>query len=125
MRHYRVEDIEQIEVLPESFDFDEGFDIAAHAVRAFGSFVNDAEFGEVVWRFTPQAAPHARRFLFHPTQEVEIQSDGGLLVRFRASGYLEMCWASLCVGRSGRGAPAAALREMVQGYRRSEFPALP
>lgn len=125
MHHYRVEDIEKIEVLTESFAFDEGFDIAAHADRAFGSFVNDAEFGEVVWRFTARAAPHARRFLFHPTQEVEVERDGSLLVRFRASGLLEMCWHLYAWGDQVEVLQPAALREMVHSYRRSDFQALP
>lgn len=125
MRHYRVEDIEQIEVLDESFSFDEGFDIEAHARKAFGSFESDTEFGEVVWRFTPTAAPHARRFLFHPTQEVEVEKDGGLLVRFRASGHLEMCWHLYAWGDQVDVLQPAALREMVRHYRRPDFPALP
>jgi len=113
MRHYRVEDIEQIEVLTESFAFDETFEIGAHARKAFGSFESDAEFGEVVWRFTPKAAPHARRFLFHPTQEIEMEKDGALLVRFRASGHLEMCWHLYAWGDQVEVLQPAVLREMV------------
>lgn len=125
MHHYRVEDIESIEVLADTFAFDDSFEIATHAQKAFGSFINDAEFGEVVWRFTPQVASHAQRFLFHPSQEVEVEKDGALLVRFWASGHLEMCWHLYAWGDQVEVLQPAVLREMVRGYRRSDFPALP
>lgn len=125
MRHFRVEDIEQIEVLSDSFEFDPGFDIRVHAQKAFGSFENEAEYGEVVWRFTPQAAQNARRYLFHPTQQVEEEKDGSLLVRFMASGHLEMCWHLYAWGDQVEVLQPAALREMVRDYRRSDFAALP
>lgn len=47
---------------------------------------------DVVWRFSPEAAPDARRFRFHPSQTLEDAPDGSLIVRFRAGGMLEMCW---------------------------------
>jgi hypothetical protein len=59
---------------------------------AFGTFQNEEEYGEVIWRFAPEAAEHARGFAFHPEQVMEEQPDGSLLVRFRAAGHLEMRW---------------------------------
>lgn len=47
---------------------------------------------DVVWKFSPKAAPDAAEFLFHPNQVLEPQSDGSLIVRFRAGGLLEMSW---------------------------------
>jgi predicted DNA-binding transcriptional regulator YafY len=46
----------------------------------------------VVWKFSPKAARDASEFLFHPSQTLEPQKDGSLLVRFRAGGLLEMSW---------------------------------
>lgn len=54
----------------------------------------------MVWRFSPAAAPHARRFVFHPTQRVEEESDGSLFVRFQASGHLETYWHLYTWGKS-------------------------
>ncbi len=124
LQHYRVEEIYSAEVLEESFEIDPGFSIRAHAEKGFGSFESAAEHGEVVWRFSPIAAPHAKRFVFHPTQAVEEEADGSLLVRFRASGYLEMCWHLYSWGKSVEVLQPAKLREMVHGYQR-EFDALP
>jgi len=58
------------------------------AERSFGVF--QEEPFDVVWRFSPTAAADARQFLFHPTQTMEDQPDGSLIVRFRAGGALEM-----------------------------------
>jgi predicted DNA-binding transcriptional regulator YafY len=125
LQHYRVEDIEAAEVLAESFEFDAGFDIRDHARRGFASFVNDEEHGEVVWRFKPHAAAQARRYLFHPTQVLQEEADGSLLVRFEASGHLEMCWHLYAWGDTVEVLAPEALRRMVDGFRRSDFPALP
>ena len=47
---------------------------------------------DVVWKFTRKAAVDAREFVFHPTQVMEPQPDGSLIVRFRAGGLQEMAW---------------------------------
>lgn len=124
LQHYRVEEISEAEVLPESFELDPDFDINAHAQKGFGSFENSAEHGDVVWRFSPKALPHARRFVFHPSQVVEEEADGSFLVRFRASGHLEMCWHLYAWGDSVEVLQPARLRELVHAHRRT-FEALP
>lgn len=124
LQHYRVEEIYSAEVLGESFKIDPDFNIRSHAEKGFGSYESAAEHGDVVWRFSPDAAPHARRFVFHPTQTVEEEADGSLLVRFKASGHLEMCWHLYSWGKSVEVLQPARLREMVHAHRR-EFEALP
>lgn len=47
---------------------------------------------DVVWRVRPNAVDDARDWMFHPTQTMEDQPDGSLIIRFRAGGLLEMCW---------------------------------
>lgn len=124
LQHYRVEEISSAEVLDESFELDPNFSIRSHAEKGFGSYESVSEYGDVVWRFSPDAAPHARRFIFHPTQAVEEEADGSLLVRFRASGHLEMCWHLYAWGKSVEVLQPARLREMVLGHQRN-FDALP
>ncbi len=124
-RHYRVEDIIEAEVLDMSFSFPDDFDLKAYATRAFGSYHNDAEFGEVVWRFAAHAADRARRFQFHPSQEVEELADGRLEVRFQASGHLEMSWHLYAWGDSVEVLSPAPLASLVHPYRRGDFGALP
>ncbi len=125
LRHFRVEDILAAEVLTEGFAYPAGFDIREYATRAFGSFHDDAEFGEVVWKFSPRAAARAARYQFDPGQRLEWLDDGSLVVRFEASGRLEMCWHLYSWGNSVEVLHPPGLAAMTHPFRRDDFPALP
>jgi predicted DNA-binding transcriptional regulator YafY len=125
LRYYVAERIQSAELTGDFFVRDPAFDINQHSQKAFGAFQNDDEFGEVIWRFTADAASHARSFLFHPTQVQEDQPDGSLIVRFQASGHLEMCWHLYMWGDKVDVLAPEALRRMVERHRRSDFSALP
>jgi predicted DNA-binding transcriptional regulator YafY len=125
MRLYIVESIASAKVAPEFFERDPGFDLKAFTDRAFGVFQNESEFGEVVWRFLPQAAERARRFQFHPSQQVQEEPDGSLTVRFHAAGLLEMCWHLYIWGDQVEVLAPERLRAMAHAWRRSDFPSLP
>lgn len=125
LRHYRVEDIESAELTSDWFERDPEFSLSEHANRAFGVFQNDAEYGEVVWKFSPQAADHAARFRFHPDQTSDRQDDGSLIVRFTACGHLEMCWHLYAWGDQVEVIEPPALADLVRDFRRSDFPGLP
>jgi predicted DNA-binding transcriptional regulator YafY len=125
LRYYVAEKIQSAELTGESFEREPGFNIDQHAQKAFGAFQNDSEFGEVIWRFKPDVATHARAFMFHPTQVLEEQPDGSLIVRFSASGHLEMCWHLYMWGDRVEVLAPESLRKMIDPYRRSDFLALP
>jgi predicted DNA-binding transcriptional regulator YafY len=125
MRHYVAENIQSAQLTGEFFERDRNFKIDLHAQKAFGVFQNEAEIDEVIWKFNPEAADHARCFVFHPAQVLEDQPDGSLIVRFRASGHLEMCWHLYMWGNKVEVIAPKALRKMVHRYRRSDFAALP
>lgn len=125
MQHYRLDRIARARLEAASFARDPDFDLTAHAALAFGSFHTEHEYGEVVWRFSPEAAPTARGFLFHPTQEMIEEVDGSLTVRFVASGHLEMAWHLYMWGDAVEVLAPDVLREMVELHRRRDFPALP
>jgi predicted DNA-binding transcriptional regulator YafY len=124
LQHYRVEEIYEAEMLDGSFEIDPDFNIKRHAELGFGSYESREEYGEVVWRFRPDAAAQARRYVFHPTQTTEDGDDGALIVRFEASGHLEMTWHLYSWGDAVEVLAPESLREMVHAYRRT-FPALP
>jgi len=89
-RLFSLSNIEKVEVTDFPFRRHKDFLLSAFAERSFGVF--QEEPFDVVWRFSSDAAADAKTFLFHPTQELEDQEDGSLIVRFRAGGALEMCW---------------------------------
>ena len=65
-----------------------GWSVADYGAQSFGVFQEAPQ--DVVLRFSPQAAPDAARFMFHPNQAMAPQPDGALLVRFTAGGMQEM-----------------------------------
>jgi predicted DNA-binding transcriptional regulator YafY len=125
LRHYVAENIRSAELTGELFVRDSEFKIDVHAQKAFGTFQNETEIKEVVWRFSRSAADHARSFVFHPAQVLEDQPDGSLIVRFKAAGHLEMCWHLYTWGDKVEVLAPKSLRKMVHPYRRSDFAALP
>lgn len=90
LRMFALSNIEGVRIVEDPFTRDPGFSLKGFAERSFGIFQEDPV--DVVWRFTPQAAPSAREYLFHPTQSMEAQPDGSLIVRFRCGGLQEMAW---------------------------------
>lgn len=124
-RLYIVERIRSARVTTKTFARDPAFDLDAFARRSFGVFQDAEELGEVIWRFSPRAAAHARGFEFHPSQVMEDQLDGSLIVRFTASGHLEMAWHLYMWGADVEVLAPKSLRGMVKSHRRSDFPSLP
>ncbi|MER8719617.1 WYL domain-containing protein [Mesorhizobium sp. M0999] len=125
LRHFRFDRIRAPEVTDEWFARDSAFDLAAHAARAFGSFQDDSQFREVVWRFAPEAADRAAEWRFHPNQQMRRADDGVLEVRFEASGWLEMAWHLYQWGDTVQVIKPKELADLVHASRRSDFDALP
>ncbi|THD71149.1 WYL domain-containing protein [Thalassobius vesicularis] len=123
--NFRMDRLHSAECLDESFALEAGFSLEAYAARAFGVYQDPAQYGEVVWRFSPEAARRASEFRFHPTQEIEQQKDGSLLVRFTAAGWLEMAWHLYQWGDKVEVVAPEGLRTLVAGHQRSDFDALP
>lgn len=90
VRLFALAGFERVELTENVFQRPKDFDLQTWMQRSFGIWQEDVY--DVVWRFTPEAAPDARLFLFHPTQEVSDEPDGSLTVRFQAGGLREMCW---------------------------------
>lgn len=86
---FRLDRIQEHAMLDEAFAPDPAFSLQAYTQRSFG--VWQEEPFVVCLRFSPGAATDAAAFHFHPTQVLEPQADGTLLVRFTAGGALEMC----------------------------------
>ena len=90
MRLWRLDRIASVDLLNRGYVRREGFDLAAYAAQSFGVFQEEPI--DVVLRVAPEAADEAACWAFHPSQTVEREADGALVVRFRAGGMQEMCW---------------------------------
>lgn len=123
--NFRTDRIHEAEVLKEGFQLASPFSLETYAAQAFGVYQDPEQFGEVVWRFIPEAAERAAEYRFHPTQVVEPQDDGRLIVRFAAAGWLEMAWHLYQWGDKVDVLAPQGLRELIAGHQRSDFDALP
>jgi len=91
----RIAALEQIDVVATP---PADFDLQYFASRSFGIYQGGKE--DVVLRIAPDRAADALRWRFHPTQVVEAQADGSVIVRFTASGMLELAWHLFTWGAS-------------------------
>jgi predicted DNA-binding transcriptional regulator YafY len=90
IRRFRLDRIKTVAISERPFVKDPDFNLQIHCAKAFGSYYREEEYGPVVWQFSEEAAKVAREFEFHPEQITEDTLDGGLIVRFCASGWLEI-----------------------------------
>lgn len=90
MRLWRLDRIASVDLLDRNFDRREDFSLADYAAQSFGVFQEQPQ--DVVLRFSPEAADDAAGWVFHPSQTLQRQQDGSLIVRFRAGGMQEICW---------------------------------
>ena len=123
--NFRMDRILDAACLDETFIFEPGFSIGDHAAKAFGAYQDPAQYGEIVWKFAPAAAERASGFQFHLNQKTERQADGSLIVSFNAAGWLEMAWFLYQWGDAVDVLEPTGLRKLTEGYRRSDFDALP
>ncbi len=89
-RNWRLDRIQDIAVADTPGAKPESFSLQAYADESFGIYQDDTE--DVVLQVTPEGAEDALRWRFHANQSVEPQADGGVIVRFRASGMRELAW---------------------------------
>lgn len=89
-RTFRLDRMHEVAVLERPAAPPEGFSLAAFVERSFGIYQDEVE--EVRLRVRPHGADEAMGWRFHRTQSLTLQSDGSVLVAFRASGMLELAW---------------------------------
>lgn len=89
-RNWRLDRIEALEILDEAASPPDDFSLAEYANRSFGIYRDAVE--DVVLRVLPEGREDALGWRFHPTQTVEPQPDGSVIVRFSVSGMRELAW---------------------------------
>ena len=90
-----------------------GFDLQSFASQSFGIYQDEIE--DVVLAISPEGADEARAWRWHPTQTVEDQADGAVLVRFRASGMRELAWHLFTWGEQVRIVNPPRLKAVMAG----------
>lgn len=122
VRSFSLPAMSSLKMERESFVRPPDFDLKKFVARCFGVF--DEPPVDVVWKFSAEAAPLARQFVFHQSQRLEDMPDGSLTVSFRAGGHLEMAWHLMSWGHHVEVIKPQALREMMPDQS-PRWPALP
>ncbi len=110
MRLWRLDRIVSVDLLERGFTRQD-FDLASYAAQSFGVFQEPPM--DVVLRFTPDAADDAEGWQFHPTQTMEREADGSLIVKFRAGGAKEISWHLFTWGDAVQVISPESLKEML------------
>ncbi|CAL1691496.1 hypothetical protein MMB232_01637 [Brevundimonas subvibrioides] len=87
---FRLDRMSAVEAQPGFAPPPADFDLSVFASQSFGIYQDEIE--DVVLSVRPQGAAEARGWRWHPTQSLEDQPDGSVIVRFRASGMRELAW---------------------------------
>jgi len=90
LRSFSLPNIAEISPIKMHYLKDPAFDLQKYAERSFG--VSQEDPYNVVWRFSAAVGDAVREHHFHPSQRIEEQPDGSVIVRFKAGGWKEMCW---------------------------------
>ncbi|MFZ1983115.1 MAG: transcriptional regulator [Desulfatitalea sp.] len=88
LRLFAIDRIERLELLDQRFDPPQGFDANAFMQNSFGVFQGDPV--RVRIRFAPGVAGYIQEKIWHPTQTLETQEDGGLVFSARVAGLEEI-----------------------------------
>ena len=87
---YILENITNLKRTGKYFTRDNAQTVQEYAKQFFGVF-SDNNIQDVVWWASPKIAAAAKKYKFHPTQEItENQQDGSLTIKFRAGGMVAM-----------------------------------
>ena len=110
-RNWRLDRLREVERLDAPAAAPTDFSLQAYADRSFGIYQDAAE--DVELRFAAAAAESAQRWRFHVGQEVAREPDGGVVVRFRASGMRELAFHLLTWGADVQVRAPARLRDLL------------
>ena len=111
IRLFAIERIEKITFTDISFEAPEDFDAENYMQASFGVFRGDPVAIKI--HFTPAAAGYIQEKIWHPSQMLSLEPDGGLIFEARVAGLDEIKWWVLRWGAGAEVLAPMALREMV------------
>jgi predicted DNA-binding transcriptional regulator YafY len=110
-KNYRLDRIEELECLDTAASPPDDFDLIKFANTPFAYFEGTQD--DVVLHVLPSGMEDFKNYRFHSSQAVETHPDGGVLVRFRASGMLELAWHLFCWGNKIEVIEPISLRQLM------------
>ena len=89
LRLYKIDKIEQLEILEEYFEKDEKFSLAEYCKNSFG--VYQEEPIDITLEFDKAVADDVLNYHFHPTQKMKQLENGNIQVKFKSGGTYAIC----------------------------------
>ena len=89
LRLYKVDKIEQLEILEEYFDKDEKFSLADYSKNSFSIYQEEPI--DITLEFDKAVADDVLNYHFHPTQKVKQLENGNMQVKFKSGGTYAIC----------------------------------
>ena len=89
LRLYKIDKIEQLEILEEYFEKDEKFSLADYCKNSFS--VYQEEPIDITLEFDKTVADEVLNYHFHPTQKVKQLKNGNIQVKFKSGGTYAIC----------------------------------
>ena len=113
IRTWKVDRIQAAEVTERSFALPTDFDLDEHFAGAF-AIVRGEKPVEVIVRFMGTATRYVQEKRMHPTQQVELHSDGSALARFQLTSTLEIRSWILSFGSAAEVLSPSSLRSEIK-----------
>ena len=89
LRLYKVDKIEQLEILEEYFDKDEKFSLAEYCKNSFSIYQEEPI--DITLEFDKAVADDVLNYHFHPTQKMKQLDNGNIQVKFKSGGTYAIC----------------------------------
>jgi predicted DNA-binding transcriptional regulator YafY len=89
IRTFKLDRLESARLLETTYTIPDDFDPQAHLATSWG-IMSGPQVYQVVLRFAPAAVPFVRERQWHPSQQIEMLTAGGCLLRLQVSEPLEM-----------------------------------
>ncbi len=80
--NYVLHKLKNVKLTNETFD-SKDFNLQEYSQKSFGVYFG--EIYDVKLKFIPEAAEDVMNYNFHPTQKINLQDDGSVIVTFKAS----------------------------------------
>lgn len=113
MRDFRIDRIRELKILDETFRRDPSFDARAYLNKRFQNEGGEGSYMVAVL-FHRTSAPFIRERQWHPTQEIEEQEDGSLILSLTVEGLNDMKRWVLGYGKGAIAKSPPELVEMLQ-----------
>ena len=89
LRLYKVDKIEQLEILEEYIDKDEKFSLAEYCKNSFSIYQEEPI--DITLEFDKAVADDVLNYHFHPTRKMKQLDNGNIQVKFKSGGTYAIC----------------------------------